>query len=328
MTLKRRVNVACFDLKSVSGFFHGIALVMEVQNQTHLEWKTYDESTVLNIAYAMLPWKGKPGTVQVTQDWGKINQAAERRAEHMLLAFLSKLFCEGPAAAQRYAAEMKALQQDAAQFTAQRLADANAINREVAGESAQAVVALSRIQLASTLTLATMSCLLGVGAIAVPLSTGIGAAAVALGYNVAGTFIGDQGQLTDAGAVAISVESTKTGIGIGIDAGKEKAGEMLVHHAKANTKLLQEAEKKVLEYQTVIARKTSSAKIAKLGRAMAPHEELAAAARTQLAQNVARTSALRAASIVAKAIPVIFFAHDVYNALQTYNANIKDAGTL
>ena len=57
--------VMCYDLRTISTFFRSCAVVMSLQQTTHIEWTTYRDSKVLNAIYATLFWKEPPGFAEV-----------------------------------------------------------------------------------------------------------------------------------------------------------------------------------------------------------------------------------------------------------------------
>ncbi|MDB5694848.1 MAG: hypothetical protein JWN21_391 [Sphingomonas bacterium] len=305
------VTVACMDLKHLTGYFRSIGLAVAIQGNTRAEWKDYDESTVLNIAYGLVPWMQKPGTVEVSQNWGRIRKEADERGQKLLLTFLDKLATKGPAIAYNYAAQMQGVKQQAILSTRELFKDVGEINREIAGLAGQGARRMADIQLGATLLLAGVGCAIGVGALVVPAGTALAATGVGLGYNIAGTFIKDAGQLSDAGAVAIQTEVGKASLGTGMDASKGIVKGTLASHADANTKALEAAQKKVAEINAAIERKRSASKIAKLTRKAEAPRQIAAQAGKQLATN---KNIATAGKVVSKGVPIVFFAHDVWNA--------------
>lgn len=320
MAANATINVACFDLKRLTGYFRGIALAMQIQGNTRAEWKDYDESTVLNVAYALLPWKQKPGTVEVVQDWKKIRQGVDARTSQMLNSFISKLHSGGGGAAMAYLDQMQHVRQTALQSVQQMFAEVGQINREIANEAGQGARNLATVQFAATITLAGIGCAMGLGAIAVPFTTGVQAAGIGLGYNIAGTFIKEKGQVSRAGAVAILTEGAKTATGTGMDACKDPAARLLAQHGEANAQILREAEQRVAQLNQTIARKRSAAKISKLQRQVAGQQQVAAKAGQQVAMN---RGAQVAGKVLTKGIPIIFFAHDAWNAYSDW-ADVYD----
>ena len=305
------VAVACMDLKHLTGYFRSIGLAIAIQGNTRAEWKDYDESTVLNIAYGLVPWMQKPGTVEVSQNWGKIRKEADERGQKLVLTFLDKMATKGPATAYDYAAQMQAVKQHALMATRDLFKEVGEINREIAGMAGQGARNMATIQLGATLTLAGIGCALGLGAIVVPAKTALAATGVGLGYNIAGTFIKDAGQLSNAGAVAITTEVGKAATGTGMDMSKGIVKGTLASHADVNTKALEAAQKKVAELNAAIERKRSASKISKLTRKAEAPKQVVAQAGKQLAVN---KNVAMAGKAVSKGVPVIFFAHDVWNA--------------
>lgn len=311
------VTVACLDLQALSGFFRSIALCIEIQANTRMEWKEYKDSTVLNIAYALMPWKGKPGTAEVTQNWDRIRQNTNGRSRDMLMSFLDKLSGGGPAAAAAYAEQMQGLRQYTQKAVQELFADAQQINREVAGTAGQAARNLAVIQFGCTVLLAATGCWVALGG-AVPAvltggmtasQIGVGVGAVNLGYNVAGAFVKDAFSWKTAQTVAIEV---------GKDRGGAAAAPWLenkitnaAREMSEQGQTLQEAEAKIAKMNQKLAGKLGDARRARYARGVTREAQVAAQAQGRIAQaGTARTLA----TVGAKAIPLVFLAHDLYNA--------------
>jgi len=57
--------VLLFDLDTTMRFLRSASLCRAMAESCNLEWKTYDDSMVINAIYTLMPWKEKPGGVDV-----------------------------------------------------------------------------------------------------------------------------------------------------------------------------------------------------------------------------------------------------------------------
>ena len=316
-TKQAPVQVACLDLAALVGFFRSVALAVETQANTKLEWKNYDESTVLNIAYAMMPWKAKPGMAEVSQNWNTIREGADTKAAHFFNTFLEKLSSGGPAAAGTYAEQMQRLKQDALQGVQMVFNDARQINAEVAGQAGQAARNLATIQFTCTILLAATGCYVALGG-AVPavmmgnmsaLQMGAGVGAVNLGYNITGAFVKDAFSWKTAQAVAIEVgkdQAQKHGTAYL----ERKQGEAAAKLAEQGN-LLQSARARVEQLNQKLAGKLGDARRARYTRGVATQTGIAQGAQQKMAKAGLQQGA---AKVVAKGIPIVYLAMDIWNA--------------
>lgn len=311
------IPVACLDLRALSGFFRSVALAIEIQANTRMEWKEYNDSTVLNIAYALMPWKGKPGTAEVTQNWERIRKNTDGRSRDMLFTFLDRLFEGGPAAAGAYAEQMQGLKQYTIQAVRELFADANQINAEVAGTAGQAARNLAIIQFGCTIILAATGCWVALGGAVPAVMTGGmtatqlagGVGAVNLGYNIAGAYVKDAFSWKSAKTVAIEVG--KYGTDKGATPWLENRATAAAREMSDQGRVLQEAEGKITKMNEKLAGKLGDARRARYTRGVARETQAAAQAQARMAQaGTART----VATFGMKAIPIVFLAHDIYNA--------------
>ena len=311
------VKVACLDLAALVGFFRSVALAIEIQANTKLEWKNYDESTVLNIAYAMMPWKTKPGTAEVSQNWKKIREGTNAKSAHFFNTFIDKLASGGPAAAAAYAEQMQKLKHEALQGVQMVFSDARQINAMVAGEAGQAARNLATLQFTCTILLATTGCYVALGG-AVPAvmmgkmsATGMaaGVGGVNLGYNIVGAFVKDAFSWKTAGAVAIEVgkdQAQKHGTAYL----ERKQAEAAVKLAEQGN-LLQSARARIDQVSQKLGGKLGDARRARYGRVLATQQGVAAGAQQQIAKaGMKQTGAF----VAAKAIPIVYLGLDVWNA--------------
>ncbi|WP_299650593.1 hypothetical protein [Sphingomonas bacterium] len=138
-------------------------MAIEILRNTSTEWKTCDESTTLNITYALMPWKEKPGSLEVQQNWRTIERETQARTRTMIDTFFKKLE-SGPQTAKDYCAQMHGLRESATLSVQQTFADAAQVNALVAQEAAQGARDLAKVQFGCTLILASTGCILAMAA--------------------------------------------------------------------------------------------------------------------------------------------------------------------
>ena len=97
-----RFQFMCLDLRQSAVLVWSCARARALQEQTRLEWEPYRDSKVLNAVYAVLFWKGGPGTAEIRQDQSKIDALTSQYFDQMFEVFLSKSFTLGPSALSQY----------------------------------------------------------------------------------------------------------------------------------------------------------------------------------------------------------------------------------
>lgn len=311
------VSVAVLDLKALAGFFRSVALSIEIQANTRLQWKEYRESTVLNIAYALMPWKEGPGMAEINQDWRLISTNADRRSGEMLGVFLDKLHNGGPMAAAGYVDQMDRLRTYTRRAVQELFADASAINAQVAGQAGQAARNLALIQFGCTVLLAATGCYVALGAsvptvlmggmTATQMAAGVGA--INLGYNVVGALVKDAASWSSAKTIAIEVSKDRTGaLGSPWFLSRDTAAAQEIGQQQG---VLQKAEQDIARYNEKLGRKLGDARRGRYARNLARQQ----AAAEEAGKRIARGEMTRTGARMAmKAIPVVFLAHDLYNA--------------
>src|ERR1051326_5501194 len=163
MSKGRHVSVAVLDLRAMVGFFSSVAFAVELQRGTHIRWQDYKDSQVLNIVYALMPWKGEPGWVEVDQDIAAIKRSANFRAAQLFGTFLHELETRGPKGAGLYADRMADVRDSALQSVHQLFREANQINAEVTDKTGEAIRTLAVIRLGSSLLVSGAGCYVALG---------------------------------------------------------------------------------------------------------------------------------------------------------------------
>ncbi|MBA3975914.1 MAG: hypothetical protein C0504_17040 [Candidatus Solibacter sp.] len=195
----------------------------------NLEWKSYDDSMVINAIYRLMPWKEKPGTVDVKMA-GK-EELGERYA-FWLKKFVTRWTASmsmGALSAKTCLDRIEAQKQKDRAHIAQVAQDAYEINAEVAGQLGDSIRTLARIKLASTILVAGISggaAMASVAYIGAPAYAGLAAGAAKLGmvntgYSVLGSIVSNWNEGGKAVGVGVTIESAKAvGGKIGGDVGE------------------------------------------------------------------------------------------------------------
>jgi hypothetical protein len=321
------VPTVCLNLYRTLRFLNSVALAVAIQRYTKIEWKEYRDSKVLNAIYTVMFWKGAPGTVEVGQNWTKIEQDRVALWRHLNETFFHKASL-GPQVAIDYLEQMGKLRESALQSVQQTFQDASDINREIAGETGTAIKRLAAIKAGSTIALAGMT-----GGLALTGSgLALAAANVGFGYKIVGAVATNLASGKDAKVMAI--DTTKD---VGKEVGEEKVlqqrildpmAERAAHKIGAraaqsmteNAKIVAEAERRVQQLSVELARKTSSSKIAKLGRQIgrAETQKAEAMAATRQAGRLAT-----AGTLIGRSVPVIFAVKDIVEAIEDYHKDVE-----
>lgn len=306
------IHVAVLRTSALVGYFRSMAMAIEILHGTRSHWKEYRESTLLNFAYAMMPWKVGPGTMEVDQDWRLIEARTQILTANMLEKFFKKLE-SGPQTAYDYCVSQNALRMSATLAVRELLNASIQVNNDVAQKAEDGARNMARLQFACTLILAGTGCWLAMGG-AVPalLATthvGLKATAVGLSYNVAGTLIKDGKSWGSAQAIAI--EGSKSGGGEWLGTAEKSAQTRLAETIATKSQQIAATEVNINRLNAEIARKTSRKKIIKLTAQRAAKQAGIDRARQEIGKATVHSARWTVAS---KAVPLLFLAHDVYQA--------------
>lgn len=313
---KNKPAAVCFDLHTVSWFCRKCAFITATQQNTTVEWVNYEDSRVLNAIYTVLFWKGKPGTVEVIQDTTAIGTETDNWHLHFLMTWLQRLFRLGPAAGQAYLDGLERVYQRSRVGLDTMFQDAARINRDVAAAAGEAVRELALIKAASSVTVAGLG---AAGAITLVGGAAVLSSAVSMGYGVTTSLIRHAGHSGAAQAVAIQV-------------GKGAAGETLTHVAKHQqlealtraTKadhIVRSAEGQIRKYSQWVGQQGMSRSRLRKARNIVARSRVQAAAAEEAAAR-GRTAA-KFAGRAAVAVPIIFAAWDIIEAIQEYNETVE-----
>jgi hypothetical protein len=314
---KAPVTVAVFDLRAIIGFCKSAALWFEIQAGTRLEWQEYRESTALNVLYALMPWKGAPGTVEVAQDWKRIQARAEQRALHMFCTFFDKLELSGPSAAGAYMFEMTVLRQSARHSVQELFNEAARINADAAGLAGQGARNLALIQFSATVLLAATGCWVALGgAVPAVMMGGMTSAqlagtvgAINLGYNITGSLVKSASGWDKA--MAIGIEVGKEGFARTATPWLQSQQTEQARQIAHQSGIISAAEARIDALTEKLAGKLGSKRRLRYTRGVA-REGVAIAAAKESMKHAPLLEKAAAYSI--KAIPIVYLAHDLYNA--------------
>lgn len=332
-------SLICYDLAAVSRFFRSVAMAIALQRYTTIEWVNYRDSQVLNAVYAVLFWKGAPGTAEIhTADTAVVQRTTDELHLQYLMAWLSRLCSDGPAAANTYVSHMTQLRDSARYFLNELFHDAAQINNEVASQTRDAIVALARIRLAATVGVAVIGAAAGIAFVAAGaagatgvtvfgIEAGTGAAqfgATGFGYSAISTVIKTWEQAPEAKIAAVAVDTGKY-------AANEIGGHVSGHYigtalaqSERSAQIIKSAEGQIRKMSARLAQEhLRKAQIRKATSILAASQAQAARETANLAK-AGQMSKL--ATGAAKGIPVVFAAWDILDAIGDYNTTLKAAG--
>jgi hypothetical protein len=316
----RPCRIAAFNLNRIYHFVNSVAYAQAAQNHTKLYWHTYDQNVVINAIYSVMFWKDAPGTVEVSQNSQLIEGRRSDLMRHYWTTSLGRLQ-QGPLALITYLETLDEIKQVSIGSLRETFRDANKLNSQIGEDTQTGIEWLSAIKLSSTVFIAAASggLTLSGGAAAVSASY------VSAGYSVLGTFAKDMASAKHADVMAIDISKQAAKV-----AGQEKISQTAERSAQkleknAETRiaresgLMREAEARINLLSREIARKTSSSKIAKLGRKIgyAEGERAFAQAATVNAQRI-----VQFAHLAGKALPIVFLAHDVMEGFEEFHKDI------
>ncbi len=299
--------MACLSFEQIGRLLWSKSHAMAVQLNTSVHWKPYKDSKVLNLAYALMPWKEGPGWVEVAQDRQRIEESTRNFFDRSVDTFFNKL-SEGPSGLMRYLADTEKIRDEALQAVQNTFMSASDINHQVLGETQEGVRRLAIIKAASSITLAGISggVVLAGGSVGLVTAT----QSVSLGFSLTKAVIKNWGELKTVGAVAIELAKDK----VPEQGGKALTAAGFWNAWQASPKWVA-AEKRVMSLSGDLARKISSQKKAKIGRKLLAAQKDLTNAEAQSAKGMKMMSI---GKNIARYAPVVFAALDVYEAIVEY----------
>jgi hypothetical protein len=313
-------KAVAFSGPHLDAIFRSTALAVATRQLTKSKWETYSRGVSLNVTYALLPWKQPPGGVAIDQATKSvILGSANAHYDRMWESFIRTTAQEGAKGAKRYADECAAIR-DKAQ------ADLVWFFQQVAADQAQAIAAAQSgvkafAGLKMTAQIGLAACGLGGAYVLVG-----GAAYIAAGVGVAGSMgvsiAKNWGEADAFGAVALdwNKESAKFFVGEGVNLVSDHNAAQALTEIDVGHKTIAKAEKDIAKHTRRIGNK-ASAKGARAGIANAQAAKTAGARSVQT--GTTRAAAAKGGQLIGKALPVLFFVAEVYEAYGDYDSAVN-----
>ncbi|WP_299444732.1 hypothetical protein [uncultured Rhodospira sp.] len=339
MANPKRVQVVCYDLPAISRFFRSCALAIATQQTTHLHWETYKDDSVLNAVYTVMFWKEPPGFATVkTATRAEIERLTDKLHQDFLMHWLHTLHVQGPPAAHAYVTRMQKVRATSYAAVQDTFRSATNINMEVVGQTNEAIKRLAQVKLGAQIGVAVIGAVAGVGFVAAAAGGGTAGASL----TILGLEAGASGTAFAVAGTAHSVThsviktweagTTAQVAGIATEGGKATASEIggaiadrTLQNALQGTarsrQIIKSCEGEIRKYSQRLAqeglkksaqRKASNIVTTRTARVASEKAAIAGYGRT--AANAARA---------AKAIPVLFAAWDIWDAVGDYRETVK-----
>jgi hypothetical protein len=278
--------VACIDIRHIARFCYSVALARGLAHYTELRWVEYRESGVLNLIYTAMPWKGRPGYVEVDTNVVAAREMALKQGSQYQKKFYDKL-AASPGEAGKYMSDLERIKSDSIEWMQQIYKEGADINKEVVRETTKGLIALRTIKIGAGLAVAYGS-----------------AGALPIAYTVATSVIDNWDDLKKAVIIG--------GLDIGSGKGAEHAIKIAGQKISAQEVLVREAQSIVSAKHAELMRKVSSNKIAKVGRQLGKAE----ANLTQQTSQLSKLGKLSTgAKVVGKTLPLLFAIPDAMDLI-------------
>lgn len=300
------INTLVFDEDELIGFLASVARAKALERHVKLRWKDYDDSEVLNVIYTLMPWKGKPGTVEVDLgDQRQIESEIAADEEHLHEVFVDKA-SKGCEPIIRFLEAQEKIRESCLKTVRDVFEEAHTLSSGMIAEAQRAVTKLTAIKCASTITLKTAALAGG----------GIPAFLITTGYDLSLKFIKDWDQASDAKLIGIASKTGEKLIKKGI---KDAAKNMAYIYKQEGAEPARKAErlqKRVAEAEEKLAGQVRADQLTKLAR------DSRRLARAEEAAGRARLGAR-----VMTSVKFLFFAKDAYDALEDAHETIERQGS-
>lgn len=329
-----------YDYDTIERYFRACAKMIAMQRSLEVKWVPYKDSAVLNAIYTVFWWKEGPGTVETDmKSVAEMEDEIEKLTNNMVQIWLKKIFDHGPMAADDYVRKMGEVRQNAYSSIQSTLREVGQINREIVGDLDNSIKTFAQIKLGATVGVAVIGATAGVliaggatalagAAAATGTYGGLGGGGLAfmgvglghnLGMSVAKNY--EQGNAASAVAIDMGKAAAKTAVSEGGGAATQAIEKGAMRNITQQTLAKKNAEVTIKRYSDLLGRKSLTEKsAAKYARNKAIAQQQAKSS----GQAVAKSSATKtAAQYVGKALPVIFAAWDVYDAVVEYKQDVK-----
>lgn len=298
------LSVLFLDLDYLAGFIRSVAVARASQANVSTKWVSYDESKVINAIYMAMPWKGKPGTVEVEFGSQQAIEADTRRFVRQYQATVMAAMDAGPQALARKLEHLDQIRKSAWEALQDTLRDAGNINSAIVDRTGEGIRRLALIKLVADLTMTALGVVL----------SGPGATVLGAAYSVGGASLAEASAGKPVAGVAI-VNTAKTGGGMAANAAKSKALDKL----QVSNKELVELEQEIAKREQAIARRMRKhRKYRHLNRQVRK-------LRGRAGEVEGQARKLGRASGALKVVSWAFVAESVYSAFSSYQTTVASS---
>lgn len=334
--MQKNVSVIIYDLNTVSRFFRSCALVIASQQSLRIEWETYRDSKVINAIYTVFFWKEPPGIAVVKEGAPeKVERRTNELHERYLMAWVRKLSEEGPGAAQGYVTTMGQLRDMARKDIQNFYRNASDINNDVIRETQHGIEILAAYKLGAQVGVATLGAIVGIGFVAPALVGGVAAgaggltilgfeagvgasgfAAAGLAHSVTHSVIKNWDAGAGAQVAGIAIEKSKAKASDLAGTGAERLLDKALASSANAENIVRSVQGEINKQSNRLAQQTLTRKAAEKAssRIAAGNAQLA----TRTAELAARNRNVALARAGGVAVPVVFAAWDIMDAINDY----------
>jgi hypothetical protein len=191
------LNALVFEETDLISFLHSVAQAKAAERHVKVNWRSYDESSVINAIYTVMPFFGKPGYVEV--DTGDINQVlaeAATEAQHLEEQFALAMARGGQRVA-RFMKIQEEIRESALGTVQDAFHTAAQLNAEIQEETRRHLARMILIKAGATLTLKTAALLGG----------GLPGFLIGFGYDLSLNLIKNLDQGGDAMLIGVQSKS-------------------------------------------------------------------------------------------------------------------------
>jgi hypothetical protein len=332
MVQGKKFKYIVYDFVAISRFFRSVALSIAIQRTTKMEWESYDQNTVINLVYALFPYREKPGAVEVNLGTRhQVNSITDDLHYRFMSNWLGKVAAEGPKAGNAYVKEMENIRDNARRAVQQLYTSARFINSQVTAQLDAAIMDLCKVKLVASVGVAVIGIVSGVGLFAAAVSAGstatVGGATMICGLKAGagGTAFAGLGlghSLVQTGISAWEDGPMAEVVGLVWETGKAGVAET---GGRAASRLLNSSFASILPEAVIeklekdIARHSNSlAETYVRGAAREAASEALTRKMAQLGGSKLGEKGVGSAILRGTTIPVIFGAWDIVNAGKDY----------
>lgn len=327
-----KARIVPFELGGTLDFLYSAAVIRAIAEGTSTQWKTYNDSTALNVAYFVLPWKEKPGSMEVVTPTAK---EAKQRAKDLFRDFVEKwlkTLPKGPEETAKYMASRQKVRNMDVERIEAIFRETRAVNAMVDGQLRTAIRTFAAVQLAGTVSVALLSCgltfVVASGATVVAgAAVGGGAAApliiagVPTGYSIITSVIKEWDKVPTGNLVVVS--TGKEGGKALTSEGMSKVAETMVQVAKEDQglygEMFEQAEKEIAVQSKRIARRGKVTERAAEKLAERKLKRKTAEEGLKTAEKMGK-----AGRVGGVAVPIVFCAWDIYEGVKDFKEVIDE----